>query len=130
MSVTVEINELSNNSSKLGIYINDRPIYWTGRAIEKPAIDKNPHHFMRYITGLALLPNLINKFTAVTVPKDDSNGYKYKQAIAEGEKALFKRFGAGDDFDKLMQLCTFTDEISNNMLNKQYCNDGPKPLIG
>ena len=51
MSVTVEINELSNNSSKLGIYINDRPIYWTGRAIEKPAIDKNPHHFMRYITG-------------------------------------------------------------------------------
>jgi len=42
---------------------------------------------------------------------------------------LFKRFGHDGDFDKLMQLCKLTDEISDNMLNYRYSVDGPEPLI-
>ncbi len=42
---------------------------------------------------------------------------------------MFKRFGHDGDFDKLMQLCKLTDEISDNMLNYRYSVDGPEPLI-
>lgn len=132
MSVTVEINQLTNNSSKLGIFINDRPVYWTCRALVKKddAIDHNSDHYMRYVVGLSLLSNLINKYTDLNVPKNDSNRDAYKNTLKEGEKALSKRFGNDGDFDKLMQLCKLTEEISDNMLNYRYSVDGPEPLRG
>ncbi len=85
---------------------------------------------MRYVVGLSLLSNLINKYTDLNVPKNDSNRDAYKNTLNEGEKALSKRFGNDGDFDKLMQLCKLTEEISDNMLNYQYSVDGPEPLRG
>lgn len=130
MAISVEINELTNNSSKLGVYIEGRPLFWTCHAIilnpsKLPALKQNEEY--RFIRETKFLDNVIRRFTDIDLPADDSNKIAYTRAVEKGKEALRKKF-SDEDYEKLLELGEWTENISEKMLNKKFTVDGPDAL--
>jgi hypothetical protein len=126
MSVTTEWSKLTNNDSKLAIYIDGRPYFWTCHAVEK----ENPltKTKSRFVIVDNFLINLIKKFTNVDMPKDDSDKKLSEKKFYEGKVELQKKFGS--DYDVLLQIQDLTNAISDKMENKKFNINGPAPLKG
>lgn len=126
MGITTVWSKLTNNDSKLIIYVDGRPYIWTCRAIEK----ENPltKTKSRFLIVDNFLINLIKKFTNVDMPKDDSDKQLFENKFYEGKVQLQKKFGS--DYDVLLQIQALTNAISDKMENKKFNINGSAPLKG
>ena len=110
MAISVEISQMNNNKSIIGVFYNGRPTYWEAHVVPTKETDpKTGKEQVRLnIKAQSLIRLLLDKYTDAT----DST------TMADGLHMLKKFFG--DDYNSAMQISDMTKDIAKKMAQRKF----------
>lgn len=108
MQIDVQIDQISNNKTILGIFIDSRSVYWTAYAKETKDEEK-----IRSIAYQPFIIQVINKYTQLRLTTADG-----QEGIRKGIQLLKKKLSP--DLDALFEVNDLTEKIADNMSKSKY----------
>ena len=111
MAVHVEFSKISNDQSKLAVFVNDRPLYWDAHTLDVPVkLEDGSEGIRKDIKATSLFWLLVNRYTDMTNVKD-------QKEVKEAQKKLKSALGI-ETYNQAMQVVFMTQNIASQMASQ------------